>query len=124
VRVTLIRTLALVVILFGHASAQAASKAELWARWQKQDPASKQTIDHGAWERFLKQYVITNHPSGIYRMRYQAVAPEDFQSLRAYLQSLQSLTISSFNRAQQKTYWINAYNAITVELILSRYPVA
>lgn len=124
VRVTLIRTLALVVILFEYASAQAASKAELWARWQKQDPASKQTIDHGAWERFLKQYVITNHPSGIYRVRYQAVTQEDFKSLRAYLQSLQGLTISNFNRAEQKAYWINAYNAITVELILSRYPVA
>jgi len=124
VRVTLIRTLALVVVLFGDASVQAAAKAELWARWQKQDPASQQTIDHGAWERFLRQYVITNHPSGIYRVRYQAVAPEDFRSLRSYLQSLQGLMISSFNRAQQKAYWINAYNAIMVELVLSRYPVA
>ena len=34
------------------------------------------------------------------------------------------LTISNFNRAEQKAYWINVYNAITVELILSRYPVA
>jgi hypothetical protein len=34
------------------------------------------------------------------------------------------LPISSHNRAEQEAYWINLYNAATVDLILSRYPVA
>ena len=119
-----IGTLAIGCVLFAHVAAQAAQKAELWARWQKQDAASKQKIDHSVWDRFLRQYVVTNHPSGIHRVRYQAVAPEDFKGLRAYLQALRGIAISTFNRAEQKAYWINAYNAITLELILSRYPVA
>ena len=107
-RVALIELLALVVMLVWTSFVQAASKAELWARWQKQDPASGQTIDHGAWERFLKQYVVTNHPSGINRVRYQAVAPEDSRGFEDLPAVCKALTISSFNRDEQKAYWINA----------------
>ena len=104
--------------------AQAAPKAELWPRWQKHDPASQQKIDHGAWDRFLKQNVVAPHPSGINRVRYQAVSADDQQSLKSYLHALQALAISSYNRAEQKAYWINLYNALTVELIISRFPLA
>lgn len=34
------------------------------------------------------------------------------------------MPISNYNRTEQKAYWINLYNALTVELIISRYPVA
>jgi len=64
------------------------------------------------------------HPSGINRVRYQAVGPEDFTSLQAYLKSMQVVAISNYNRTEQKAFWINVYNALTVELVLSRYPVA
>jgi hypothetical protein len=104
--------------------AQAAPKANLWARWQKQEPASAQKIDHSAWDRFLKQYVVAPHPSGIHRVRYQAVTPEDFKNLRGYLKSMQGVAISNYNRTEQKAYWINLYNALTVDLIVSRFPVA
>lgn len=120
----LIGTLAAFVILFGTDSAQAAQKAELWARWQKHEPTSAQKIDHSAWDRFLKQYVVAPHPSGIHRVRYQAVTPEDFKNLRGYLKSIQGVAISNYNRSEQKAYWINLYNALTVDLILSRFPVA
>jgi hypothetical protein len=33
------------------------------------------------------------------------------------------LPISAYNGAEQKAYWINLYNALTVEVILSHYPV-
>ena len=34
------------------------------------------------------------------------------------------MPISTYNRSEQKAYWINLYNALTVDLILSRFPVA
>jgi len=105
-------------------TAHAAPKAELWSRWQKNDPASRQKIDHGVWEGFLKKYLVAPHPSGINRVRYQAVGDEDRKALKGYLQMLQSLPVSNYNRTEQKAYWINLYNALTVELIISRYPVA
>jgi hypothetical protein len=100
-----------------------APKADLWPRWQKHDPASAQKIDHTAWDTFLKKYLVAPHPSGISRVRYGAVTPEDKQALKDYLQRLQALPISSYNREEQKAYWINLYNGLTVEVILSRYPV-
>ena len=115
--------LAIITLLYG-ASAQAAPKAELWARWQKHDPASRQKINHGDWDRFLKQYVVTADPSGIYRVRYQAVTLEDRKILKGYLQAMQAVAVSNYSRAEQQAYWINVYNAATVDVILSRFPVA
>ncbi|MGH7825767.1 MAG: DUF547 domain-containing protein [Candidatus Binatia bacterium] len=102
---------------------QAAPKAELWPKWQKHDPASTQKIDHSLWDKFLKKYLIAPHPSGINRVRYAAVAEEDRKSVKLYLQNLQAVPISNYNRPQQKAYWINLYNALTVEVVLARYPV-
>lgn len=105
-------------------TAWAAPKAELWARWQKNDPARRQTIDHSPWERFLKLYLVAPHPSGINRVRYQAVGVEDRKALKTYLGTLQSLPISNYHRDEQKAFWINLYNAVTVDLIITRFPVA
>lgn len=115
---------ALLILVASASTLLAAPKAELWPRWQKHDPASRAKIDHGAWERFLKQYLVAPHPSGINRVRYQAVGVEDQKGLKHYLQSLQALAISNYNRNEQKAYWINLYNAATIDLIVGRFPVA
>lgn len=103
-KINSVRPLTVFVLLLIQTTAEAAPKAELWARWQKHEPANKQKIDHSAWDRFLTQYVITPHPSGINRVRYQAVTPEDRKNLKSYLQSMQAIAISSYNRAEQKAY--------------------
>ena len=114
----------LAIMLLAATSAQAAAKAELWAKWQQNDLRNQQKIDHGAWDEFLKRYVVTSHPSGINRVRYATVAPRDRAALKSYLTTLQGLAISTYNQAEQKAYWINLYNALTVDLVLSCYPVA
>lgn len=103
--------------------ALAAPKAELWARWAKHEAASGAKVDHGAWDRWLKQFVVS-HPSGINRVRYQDVRAEEMRGLKNYLAQLQGVAISTYNRAEQLAYWINLYNALTVDVILSRFPVA
>jgi hypothetical protein len=100
-----------------------APQSDLWPKWQKHDAASAQKIDHSAWDKLLKRYLVAPHPSGIHRVRYGSVAPEDRKALKSYLENLQSLPISAYNRAEQKAYWINLYNALTVEIVLSRYPI-
>jgi hypothetical protein len=54
-----------------------APQADLWPKWQKHDPASAQKIDHSGWDKWLKKYLVAPHPSGINRVRYGSVAPED-----------------------------------------------
>ena len=114
-----VMTLALLVAQ----TAGAAPKADLWPRWEKNDPANKQKIDHSAWDAFLKKYIVAPHPSGINRVNYATVAPEDRTALANYVKSLERVAVSGYSRAEQRAYWINLYNAKTVELILTRFPV-
>src|SRR5246127_426120 len=92
-QVPLWATMSFVLLLLVTRGLEAAPNAELWPRWQKHDPASKQKVDHAPWETFLKQYVVSSHPSGINRVRYPLVNEEDRKLLKNYLQSLQGLPI-------------------------------
>ncbi len=117
------KLLLFLVLLISPVLAFAAPKADLWPLWQANDPASSVQIDHSAWQRFLSQYLVTNHPSGINRVRYSDVTREDKKSLQDYLDRMQTTEVSRLNPLEQKAFWINLYNAQTVKLILDHYPV-
>jgi len=104
-------------------SALAAPKAEPWLRWEAHLAGSEARVDHSAWDAFLREYVVTDHPSGIYRVRYADVGMADKQALEEYLEGLQSVAVTELGRAEQEAYWINLYNAVTVKVILDHYPV-
>lgn len=101
----------------------AAPAPDLWARWQAHSPVSTLTIDHSPWNMLLTEYLVTNHPSGINRFRYAEVSPADRQTLGEYLGQLQQVRVSSLNRKEQEAYWVNLYNALTIQVILDHYPV-
>lgn len=103
-------------------AAWAASRAELWSRWQANEPSSSLRIDHSAWDRFLAAFVALD-ANGISRVAYGRVASPDRIALRAYIQSLSAVPVSRLSRAEQLPYWINLYNALTVETVLEHYPV-
>lgn len=108
----------------GNSDLFAAPKPDLWLRWQANDPTSTVQIDHTAWGVFLGKYLLTGHPSGINRLRYGEVTPADRRALTEYLDRMQKVPVSALNRAEQKAYWINLYNALTVKVVLDHYPVA
>ncbi len=91
--------------------------------WSASNEENAQTINHDAWQLLLNRYLNSNHPSGIHRFNYAAVTTEDQKALDLYLKEMQQLNPRRFSRAEQKAYWINLYNALTVELILKSYPV-
>jgi hypothetical protein len=101
----------------------AAPQAELWPRWSEHDPESNRVVDHEAWGSFLDEYLIHDHPSGVSRVRYGAVSGADKRSLDEYLNRLQGIEVSELNRAEQRAFWLNLYNAYTIKLILDHYPV-
>ncbi len=115
--------LSALIVSFCASAVQGAPKPELWARWEANDAKSTTVLDHTPWGTFLQKYLVTNHPSGINRVRYGAVTPEDRRSLDGYVAQLSSVRVASLNRDEQKAYWINLYNALTVRVILERYPV-
>jgi len=100
-----------------------APAANLWPRWQTHDPDSLIVVDHVDWDLILQRYVDANHPSGINRFKYSFVSEKDRQALKNYLQKMQEIRVSSLNRDEQKSYWINLYNALTIDVILEHYPV-
>jgi hypothetical protein len=51
------------------------------------------------------------------------VSPHDRDDLDAYLKMLQGIRVSMLNRAEQKAFWINLYNALTVWIVIDHYPV-
>jgi hypothetical protein len=100
-----------------------APKAERWAFWDSRDPGSTEQIDHSAWNSFLGQYVLQG-TDGISRVQYSRVSDTDRQQLRQYIATLEQLPVRRYSAAQQLAYWINLYNAVTVEVVLQHYPVS
>ena len=101
----------------------AAPKAEAWERWSAHDAASERVVNHTMWERLLARYVVPGD-DGIHRVRYGAFSAEDRGYLSLYLSDMQRVPVSSLRRAEQRAYWINLYNALTVKLVVDRYPIS
>lgn len=114
-------SIVLVSVLLVSPLATAAPESEYWAFWDKNNPASEVIVDHGPWQAILDDYLVSR-PEGN-GFRYSQVSPEDRKSLKDYLESLTSRDPRELSKAEQKAYWVNLYNALTVNLILSEYPV-
>ncbi len=103
--------------------AWAAPDAEPWSFWAPRTPVQETVVDHAPWQTLLDRFLVTEHPAGVYLFRYSAVQGQAQQDLQAYLQSLQALDPRTLSREEQLAYWINLYNALTVELVIRHYPV-
>ncbi|MGR5176765.1 DUF547 domain-containing protein [Vibrio mediterranei] len=116
----MLRFVSLTLLLFS-ANLFAAPKSELWSYWDNSDETSTQVVSHQAWQTFLNEYLVTEGENTL--VRYVRVSPNDKQALKGYLSSLAKLDPRRLNRAEQYAYWVNLYNAATVDLILDNYPV-
>ena len=121
-RAAIVVPLALPLAGFQSFEALFAPSAELWDRWQAHDATSRETIDHADWDRLLMTYLQPDG-EGVQRFAYGEVTPADKAALETYVQDLAGLPISSHNRSEQFAYWVNLYNALTVQVILDHYPV-
>ena len=88
--------------------------------------ASAQGFDHAhrAWDALVKKHVVVIDGGKASRVAYAGMAAER-AALRRYLDSLSAVRQSDFDSwasSQQMAFLINAYNAFTVEKILTRYP--
>jgi uncharacterized protein DUF547 len=88
--------------------------------------ASAQEFDHAhrAWTALLKKHVVLIDRGRAAQVRYAGFA-RDRPALKSYLDSLSKVTEQEFegwSKAQRAAFLINAYNAFTVEKILTRYP--
>ncbi len=79
---------------------------------------------HAAWTTLLNKHVVVLRGGQASQLRYAGMAA-DRAALKAYLDSLSAVsdaTFKAWSKPQQMAFLINAYNAFTVELILTRWP--
>jgi hypothetical protein len=79
---------------------------------------------HAAWTVLLKKHVVLIDGGKASQVHYAGFA-QDRAQLGAYLDALSRVTeaeFSGWSKPQRMAFLINAYNAFTVELILSKYP--
>ncbi len=75
-------------------------------------------VDHSAYDRLLKKYV---NEKGL--VNYKGFKSEE-TVFDAYLAMLsKNPPAASWSKNEQMAYWINAYNAYTIRLILNHYPL-
>lgn len=80
--------------------------------------------DHAAWGALLARHVLVAEHGFASSVDYAGMQAERAQ-LGAYLARLSAVTpqeYAGWSRAQRLAFLVNAYNAFTVELVLSRYP--
>ena len=74
---------------------------------------------HGLWTQVLEKYVHDAH------VNYKDLKNDTdvFNKYIAQLATVTSDELSRWSRAQKLAYWINAYNAYTIQAIVDHYPV-
>ena len=77
-------------------------------------------VDHSVWDGLLKKYVDEN---GRVNYREWHKNSSDRRQLKQYLRGLSRATAKQpASKSAKLAFWINAYNAVTVEGILRVYP--
>lgn len=79
---------------------------------------------HAGWNTLLKKHVVLINDGKASQVRYGDFA-KDRAGLKSYLDTLSKVSESEFkswSKPQQMAFLINAYNAYTVEKILTKYP--
>jgi hypothetical protein len=110
-------------LLLVSCSALTAQSANYWAHWDQSNESNFASVNHSELDFVLRTYVVTNHPSGINRFRYGMVSAGHKERLENYITSIANLDPRDYSRAEQKVYWINLYNALTINLVLDNYPL-
>ncbi|RIY09861.1 DUF547 domain-containing protein [Hymenobacter rubripertinctus] len=80
--------------------------------------AAPAAFNHGTFDRLLKKYV-----NGQGRVNYKGFKSEE-KAFNDYLAQLsKNPPAAADSKAEQMAFWINAYNAYTIRLILDNYPL-
>ena len=78
-------------------------------------PAIGAVFDHSKFDQVLKNYVDDQG-----RIDYNGIATD--APFRAYMEALQTARTDSMSRNEQLAFWINAYNAVTIDKVIKWKP--
>lgn len=105
------------VLFFGISSSCNANSNPKEKQSTNQETESSISVDHSAYNDLLKSYV-SNQGFVNYAGFVKSKA-----KLEAYITFLTKVNTAKLSKNEQLAYWINAYNALTIDQILRNYPV-
>ncbi|MCG9792246.1 DUF547 domain-containing protein [Flavobacterium algicola] len=109
------------LVILGNTSCQnkhAEQPAQEAVKQESSSAAVANNVDHSKWDALLKKNV-----SSTGKVNYKGFV-KDKAALESYLKTLDAgVPASAWSRNATLSYWINAYNAYTVKLIVDNYPV-
>ncbi|MBO1078326.1 DUF547 domain-containing protein [Roseomonas haemaphysalidis] len=117
------RSFWLILALLAATPALAAPSSEPWPRWERQQQSSTAQVDQAPWAGILRRYLRPG-ADGINRFAYAAVSPADRAALEADVARLAGVPVSGLARPEQRAFWTNLYNELTVLVVLRAMPVS
>ena len=93
-----------------------------WDHFTSHNPGSRLEIDHTAWSSWLGRHVGPDR-EGYVLVSYSKVKRSGRYLLESYIHDLEGTKISRYQRKEQLAYWINLYNALSVQQVLRLLPI-
>ncbi|MEM1226189.1 MAG: DUF547 domain-containing protein [Planctomycetota bacterium] len=117
-----IRLVPCLVLLLGSCESTLAGSNIYLGQRTTPSSISMNDVDHGVWSELVSTYV---DDQGLVNYRAWLASKRDRGRLTTYLSHLSSASHDvAASRSAKLAFWINAYNAVTVEGILREYPTS
>jgi hypothetical protein len=118
----LFRRVALTIAVYFSVATFAHADDAITARFSPHTASSATTVDHGAWDAILKANIVAG-ADGINRLTYARMAGTPAAAIKRYIKTLETVAVATLDRPEQQAFWVNLYNAVTLDAVLDRYPV-
>lgn len=86
-------------------------------------PSGSSSVDHTAFDQLLQRYVKSDK-NRYNRVDYKSLGRAGAAPLKSYVSALSSINPAGLSPNEAHAFWINLYNAKTLEVIIDHYPVA
>ena len=113
--------MAALLCLVVHGQAWAGPKAVYWEFWDKSNESNREIIDHSDWDQVLQHYATLNEQSGVVNFAYGQLTDDDVEIIEDYVDDLEDLDPRRYPKLEQKAYWMNLYNALSVLAVRENY---
>lgn len=88
-----------------------------WALWDQSNERNYAAIDHSDWDVLLQSHVVPTQ-GGVRQFGYADIGREERKVLNRYIKRLGKIDPRQYRKAEQQAYWMNLYNALSVQLIV------
>lgn len=106
------------IVCSGGLNADSTARAPGWERGASPTAVPDSSVSHRAFDALLRRFVDEGG-----RVDYARLRANKASALTPYLHQLADADPAALNRSARLAFWINAYNAYTLKLIVDHYPV-